>query len=100
MESSISTPIDIPLSDARLIALDRDAVAYVCGRDFTGTDQFAAGEDTVSCQAWGANGTMVWNLAVPLPAGAGGPPPISGGALANKTLFVSTGSGTLFAIGE
>ncbi|MGQ0605254.1 MAG: ABC transporter permease subunit, partial [Anaerolineales bacterium] len=38
---SVSTPIDVPLSEARLIALDRDAVAYVCGRDFTGTDQFA-----------------------------------------------------------
>jgi hypothetical protein len=28
------------------------------------------------------------------------PPLISGGALAGKTLYVSTGSGTLFALGE
>jgi hypothetical protein len=52
MGSSISTPLDIPLEAARLLAVDPDAVAYICGRSIPRPDEFAQ----LRCQACGPMG--------------------------------------------
>jgi hypothetical protein len=98
MGSSISTPLDIPLEAARLLAVDPDAVAYICGRSIPQPDEFAK----LLCQAWRADGLKAWEVTLVRELDLYGvrPPLISGGALAGKTLYVSTGSGTLFALGE
>ena len=96
--SSISTPLDIPLEAARLLAVDREAVAYTCGRSIPRPDEFAR----LVCQAWRADGQKRWEATLVKELDLYGvqPPLISGGALVGKVLYVSTGSGTLFALGE
>jgi outer membrane protein assembly factor BamB len=98
MGNSISTPIDIPLEDARLLAIDREAAAYVCGRTIRAPDEFAQ----LVCQAWRADGQKIWELTLLRELDLYGttPPLVSGGALTGKTLYVTSGLNVLYAIGE
>jgi ABC-type dipeptide/oligopeptide/nickel transport system permease subunit/outer membrane protein assembly factor BamB len=101
---SISTQIDPPLGDSRLLAFDRDANAYACGFSFTSPNQFAQADVDagVLCQAWRADGARLWEL--PIPAKLAGDalrrPLVSGGALAAGALYVSLGDGVLYALSD
>ncbi len=100
--SSVFTSIDMPLSDSKLLAIDRGAVAYACGRRFTASDPFASGEPELLCQAWRADGENLWEITLPdqLNPRAAQPPLVSGGALGNRCLYVGLGNHRLYAIGD
>jgi outer membrane protein assembly factor BamB len=86
-------PIDYPYRPSRLIGLDQNATAYVCGMRFESQSggRRSAG---AQCQAHrpGA-GEPVWELNLE----QGSPP--NGGAIVPGRLYVTTTNGMLYAIG-